>query len=361
MYVRISKSLAFNAMMNKTLHEDIQHFAATFPLFEQLRGMTIGITGATGLLGSCMTRCLLALNREHQLGLRVLAIVRNADKARLMFGEESDALGVMTYDFASLQPFVPSEKIDSILHFAAPTASREFVDRPVETMNTVYYGTNVLLEYARSHALSSFVLASTLEVYGTVTDDSCPLTESMQGYFDPMATRSSYPMAKRAAEALCHNYADEYSVPARVVRLAQTFGAGVSVDDNRVFAQFAKAVIGRSDIVLNTTGELSRCYCYTLDAMSAMLYVMLKGRAGEAYNVAREDSYISVRDMAQRVIEKFYPQGRVVIRQQEGMGYSPTTRLRLSTEKIQKLGWKASYDLDEMFSRLIQSLKESMQ
>ena len=82
--------------------------------------------------------------------------------------------------------------------------------------------------YAQKANLTSVVLASTLEVYGTVTDDSRPLTEDMQGYLNPMSARSSYPLAKRAAEALCHNYAKEYGTPVKVARLAQTFGAGVS-------------------------------------------------------------------------------------------------------------------------------------
>ena len=133
------------------------------------------------------------------------------------------------------------------------------------------------------------VLASTLEVYGTVTDDRRPLTEDMQGYLDPMATRSSYPLAKRAAEALCHNYADEYGVHVKVARLAQTFGAGVNGNDNRVFAQFARSVMKNENIILHTTGELSRCYCYTIDAVMAMLYILLRGKDGEAYNIANED------------------------------------------------------------------------
>ena len=78
-----------------------------------------------------------------------------------------------------------------------------------------------VLSYAQKANLTSVVLASTLEVYGTVTDDSCPLTEDMQGYLNPMSARSSYPLAKRAAEALCHNYAKEYGTPVKVARLAQ--------------------------------------------------------------------------------------------------------------------------------------------
>lgn len=346
--------------MNTVLTQDIKQFADNFPLKDELRNQTIAITGATGLLGSCMTWCLLMLNRKHQLKLRVIAIVRNAEKARQMFGEETKSFGILTYDFAQHVPFDAPEHIDSLIHFAAPTASKAFVEQPIETMNTVFFGTNSLLDYAQKTHLSSFVLASTLEVYGTIYDDSNALTEEKQGYLDPMATRSSYPLAKRAAEALCHNYASEYGVNAKVARLAQTFGAGVAIEDNRVFAQFAKAVIKQQDITLNTTGELSRSYCYTTDAVSAMLYIMLRGEAGEAYNVANEKSYISICDMAKIVLHRFYPQGKLIFNLQEGLGFSPTTKLRLSTTKIEHLGWQATFSLEEMFNRLIKHLKESM-
>ena len=84
----------------------------------------------------------------------------------------------------------------------------------------------------------------------------------------------------------------------KTARLAQTFGAGVTADDNRVFAQFARNIIAGEDIVLHTTGELSRCYCYTVDAIEAILFILLKGEDGEAYNVANEDTYCSIYEMA---------------------------------------------------------------
>lgn len=343
----------------KTTEKDILSFAATFPLADRLHGKSIAVTGATGLLGSCMTKCLLTLNKTQKAELRVVAVVRNKEKAIALFGDERGELGFYYYDFASDKPFMPDEQIDFLLHFAAPTASKTFIDQPVEVMNTVYNGMRNILDYARENHLQSLVLASTLEVYGTITDDSTPLTESAQGYLDPMATRSSYPLAKRAAEALCHNYSAEYAVPVKVARLAQTFGAGVSMTDNRVFAQLAKSIINGTDFVLHTTGELSRCYCYTTDAVSAMLHILLKGRDGEAYNVANESTYISVRKMAEYVSETFNPAVKVRVELQEGLGYSPTTRLRLDTTRIRSLGWQPQYDLQEMFSRLIASLKES--
>ena len=306
-----------------------------------------------------MVHCLLALKAQRGVNLHIVAIARNMEKAVRLFGEEREELSYYQYDFSSTEPFQPKRKVDYLFHFAAPTASKDFVEKPVETMNMVYMGMQNILNYAEQAKLESLVLASTLEVYGTITDDSPPLTEDKQGYLDPMATRSSYPLAKRAAEGLCHNYAVEKQVKVKVARLAQTFGAGVSKQDNRVFAQFARSVMKNEDIILHTTGELCRCYCYTIDAVTAMLYILLRGKDGEAYNVANEDTYISIREMAELVASTFNPQRvKVVIQPQDGLGYSPTTKLRLATQRIQELGWKPHYGLKEMFRRLILSMEE---
>lgn len=345
--------------MNNILKEDIQLFASRFALATELEGKTIAITGSTGLLGACMVHCLLALKVQRGVNLHIVAVARNMEKAVHLFGEEREGLSYYQYDFSATEPFQPKRKVDYLFHFAAPTASKDFVEKPVETMNTVYMGMQNILNYAEQTKLESLVLASTLEVYGTITDDSTPLTEDKQGYLNPMATRSSYPLAKRAAEALCHNYAVEKQVKVKVARLAQTFGAGVSKQDNRVFAQFARSVIHDEDIILHTTGELSRCYCYTTDAISAMLYILLKGEDGTAYNVANEATYISIRQMAELVAKTFNPDHvHVVIEMQEGLGYSPTTKLRLDTQRIQTLGWTPYYNMKDMFGRLIASMKE---
>lgn len=347
-------------MMNHTLREDIRLFAERFPLWQSLRGQTIAVTGATGLLGSCAIRCLLALNRLHDAQIGVLAVVRSQERLRQVFGSEADDIPYYIYDFSGSEPFQPPVLVDALLHFASPTASRYFVTHPVDTLLTGVRGTDIVLRYARQARLRSLVYVSSLEVYGEVTDDSRPLTEDQQGYLAVTDARSSYPMGKRAAECLCHAYAQEYGVPVKIARLAQTFGAGVSPDDGRVFAQFARAALKGEDIILHTTGELSRCYCYTTDAVSALLHLLLTGKDGEAYNVANPSTYISVADMARFVCREFAPSCRPQLRPQEGMGYSPTTHLRLSTEKIERLGWRPHYDLRQMYARLIQSLREDL-
>lgn len=274
-----------------------------------------------------------------------------------MFGQESAELLCHLHDFSSGKPLHLPFEATHIIHFASPTASRYFVDFPVETADTILVGTRTVLEYARAHRLQSLIFVSSLEVYGVVTDDSLPLTEDRQGWIDPMSVRSGYPMAKRMAECLCHAYAKEYGVPVRVARLAQTFGAGVAADDNRVFAQFARNIIQGENIVLHTTGEVSRCYCYTTDALSALMYLMAFGQDGEAYNVANESTYISVIDMARFLCAHFNTAVKPVIQLQEGLGYSPVTRLRLDCQKLRALGWEPHYNLEEMFDHLIKSMQ----
>ena len=157
---------------------------------------------------------------------------------------------------------------------------------------------------------------------------------------------------------MCTSYAKEYGVPVKIARLTQTFGAGVSAEDNRVFAQFARSIIEGNDIVLHTKGESAKPYCYTTDCVSAILYILLKGKDGEAYNVANQDTYISIKDMALFLKENFNSNIDVIVEEHPEMGYAPVTRLNLLSEKLMSLGWKPSYNLYEMFERLINSLKE---
>lgn len=341
--------------MNKEiLNQDILSFADNFKLYDCLRDKRIAITGATGLLGSCMAKCLLALDKKRDLCMKITCVVRNEKKARSMFGEDVD---IIKHDFCSSQPLALQERTDFVVHFASPTASRFFISNPVETIKTGIYGTEQVIKAAMEANSKSVVYVSSLEVYGTVYDDTTPLTEDRMGYLDPMQTRSSYPMAKRASECLCAAYYSEYGLPVKIARLAQTFGAGVSYEDNRVFAQFAKSVINNEDIILHTKGELKRCYCYTTDAIEGILYTMLRGKDGEAYNIANENTYISIADMARLVCLNFNPKLKTVIQPQDGLGYSPVTKLRLSCDKLRATGWCPRHDLKDMFNRLIMSLK----
>ena len=337
---------------SSVLLRDVEDFCKTFALRKELRGSSFLITGATGLIGSILVRCLLALDE----GVKIIAPVRNAEKAKTLFGIDNRLqiveCNLSSFDYSSLG------KVDYVVHCAAPTSSRFFVEKPVATFNIIINGTQRLLEYAKSEGVKGFAFLSSLEVYGTITDDSVSVTEDIQGYLDPMSVRSSYPMAKRAAENLCALYASQYGVPAKIARLTQTTGAGIAKDDNRIIAQFARHAANGDDIVLHTTGESARPYCYTTDSVSAILYILLKGDAGVAYNVANEETYISARGMAEYLRDNFNHDIDVRVEIADNMGYAPVTKLRLSTNKIQSLGWLPNYDLNRIFRNLIDYIAE---
>lgn len=339
-------------LMNKIQEIDIKEFAQAFPLSSDLAGARFLITGATGLIGSTLVRCLLALDN----GISITIPVRNKEKAIAMYGADAYRLNIVECTLVNYCTTLDDE-FDYIIHCASPTAGKYMNEHPVETYELAVETTRALLQYARMHTIKGFVYVSSLEYYGQNFDDRI-ITEDFQGYVDATSARSSYPMGKRAAEYLCAAYAQEYSIPAKVARLTQTFGAGVAADDNRVFAQFARSVMAGTDIVLHTTGESAKPYCYTTDCASAILTILLKGDNGEAYNVANQDTYISIRSMAEYLRDNFNPQIKVVVEEHPEMGYAPVTKLHLSSEKLMALGWKPQYDLKDMFRRLMKSMKE---
>lgn len=333
--------------MNDIQKQDIVDFVSSFGLSNELANSKFLITGATGLIGSTLIYCLLALYKN----ISIIAPVRNKLKAEQMLEDSAKKIDLIECDIVSFD-YASLGTVDYIIHCAAPTSSRFFVEKPVETFNIIVEGTKVLLDYAKDHPVKGFVYLSSLEVYGEVHDDSSPIKEDFQGYLDPLSVRSSYPMAKRAVENLCCLYASEYGIPVKIARLTQTTGAGIAKDDNRVIAQFTRLAAQGQDIVLHTTGEAARPYCYTTDAISAILYILLKGKSGDAYNVANEETYISARGMAEYLRDKFNPSINVRIELNDNMGYAPSTKLPLSTKKLQSLGWTPMIDKKEIFSRL---------
>ena len=201
------------------------------------------------------------------------------------------------------------------------------------------------------------VYLSSMEVYGTQPQGK-RVTENDVGAMLPTKLRSSYPLSKQLAEALCAGYAAEYGVPAKIIRLAQTFGPGVPLEDKRVFAMIARCAMRGEDVVLRTTGESSHSFLYTMDAVSSILKVLLEGESGQAYTAANEETYCSIADMARMVCAKFSGgKSRVVFDLGENTVYPDTSYLDLDTSKLQALGWKAEYGLAEMYENMMETMR----
>lgn len=341
-----------------SLSEEYSNLAQSMHIdWAQLEGSAVLITGATGLIGSLCTRLLLERNRLYKSGIRVVAFVRNLEKAQDLFSGYSveDGLEYVVGDLDDTSAL--NRYFDYVIHAGCPTASHFFINHPVETATTIVDGTRHMLELARAQECKSFIYISSMEVYGT--GNSQPgldhlLTEEEVGYVDPLNIRSCYPEGKRMAELLCCAYAHQYGMQVSIARLAQTFGAGISPSDKRIFAQFARSAMTGSDIVLKTPGLSTRMYVYTADAVLAIFTILLSGEAGRAYNVAHEKTYSSVYEMAHMVAEKFSRgKSQVRVEVDENAPYPPEHHLPLDTTAIRQLGWRPEVNLCGMFDRLI--------
>lgn len=343
------------------LQEDLEFVANSQSIpWDTLSNRSILITGATGLVGSQLVKALACRNRIHQSHIKILACVRDLEKAQKIYAEIADrneiefVVGDITRSIETGSP------VDYIIHTASATASKEFVTRPVEVIHTTLDGTRNVLELARKKQTKGIVYLSSMEAFGIVPPSDKRATEKDLGLVDLTNPRSCYPEGKRMAECLCSAYATEYGLPVKVARLSQTFGAGILYSENRVFAQFAKAAIEGHDIILHTKGLSWGNYCYTRDTVTAILILLAKGNPGEAYTISNEASNVRIKDMAQMVAEKIAGgKIKVVFDIPESAltyGYAPDTELHLSSAKMQGLGWKPTVSLEDTYRRMIQSM-----
>lgn len=327
-------------------------------IIENLRGKTILITGATGLIGSNIIRLCTKVNDTQGAPIHMIAQVRNRNKAEKLFGTNVNLEYIICDIVDDLH--IDSE-VDYIVHCASQTSSRMFVEKPVETIEVAINGTKNILELAKRKNVKSVVYLSTMEVYGAPTTEE-KINEQNETNINTMEVRSSYPEGKRLCEALCCAYCSEYGLPVKVLRLTQTFGAGVSYNDTRVFAEFARCVIEDKDIILHTKGETKRSYLDVEDAVNVIMTVLLKGENGQAYNAANENTFCSIYEMAQ-MVAKECAKGAIKVKIEtdvdNSFGYAPTLKMNLDTSKLQALGWKPKRELKDMFSSMIKYMREN--
>lgn len=350
--------------MSEVLKKDIHTLLhGDFPA-EEIKGKRFLVTGATGLVGSLFVKTLLQGNRELGLDCTVVAVVRNPDKAKDTFAEymDDEKLSFVVCDLAT-DSIKTEEAIDYIVHAAAVTTSKDMVTYPVDNIMISVLGTRNVLEFAREHAVKSVVYLSSMEVYGQLFVTDHKIKEDELGYVDLAAARSCYPEGKRMCECLCNAYATQYGVHVMSARLAQTFGPGILKNENRVFAQFAKSAINGTDIVLHTKGESEGNYVYTMDAICAIVILLLRGEKGQAYNVSNVESHMTIAEMGEMVATKVAG-GRIKLvfdipEDADKLGYAPTTKMHLDNSKMCSLGWTPRVSLQETYERLIAYMCEA--
>ncbi len=321
--------------------------------WEKLSKCNLLVTGATGLIGSCLVEVLMTnTNKDYQ----VYALGRNEKRAESRFRQFLDdpsfhfLLGDITQPLASDVPF------HFIIHAASNGSPNFFVNHPVEVMKSNLFGVTNLIEYGLGHDMKRFLYVSTGEVYGV--NEAEMMNESSYGYVDILNTRSCYPSSKRAAETLAMCYAGEYGADVVVARPCHTYGPHFTESDNRVYAQFIRNVLNGEDIVMKSEGTQYRSWCYVEDCVSALLYILLKGKNGEAYNIADKNSVVTIRELAETIAQIA---GRKVVMQVpsdiEKKGITPIKRAVFDTAKLEALGWTINGTMEEKLKKTIDICK----
>ncbi len=353
-----------NKMKQDYVREDIEEASGCGLIdWERFRGKRIAVTGATGLLGKLLVRTLLRANERYNLDLRVLAFVRSAQKAERIFREVcAEHLEIAVQDVT--QAPAADLRADFLIHTAAITVSKQMVTEPVETIMTQVEGTRQILEFALRCKMEGVVYLSSMEAYGIIPEGAGEVREKDLGFIDPREVRSSYSEGKRLCECLCVSYASEYGVPVKIARLAATSGPGIDPHDNRVIGQFARSVIHGENIVLHTKGEKANCYCYTADAVTAILFMLLNGEDAQVYNVCNPDTFCSIRQLAE-TFASLDESGKVKVvidipEDAGSLGYAPASVMKLNADLFLSLGWRPKTDLKEMASRITQSIRSEL-
>ena len=308
------------------------------------------ITGATGLIGSCIADILLEANRNGAQ-FEIFTMSRSLEKIKKRFnGYVIPIIQDVT------EPLDEKNKFDYIIHCASNADPRSYSTNPVETMLTNIVGNKNVLDYCKLHKSTRLILTSTFEVYGTI-DGVSVYKENMSGVIDQTILRNGYPESKRSCELLLRSYVDEYNINAVIVRLPSVYGPTMLKSDSKAHAQFIKNVLNREDIVLKSKGSQKRTYTYVLDAVSGIFKVLFEGEVGEIYNISNEKSIASIADVAKVCAE--IAGTKVIFElpdEVESKGFSRSKDCILDNSKLKALGWNAKYSLKEGLLETIEYL-----
>ena len=324
--------------MNRVFREDLETIIGEDIPWEKLKGRTVLITGASGMIGIYMLNILTMLNDKRDYGIRVLAMLRNASKLPRKIRARKDVEIVIRDVTEAIE--LPGD-VHYVIHAASPASPLIMQNQPVETIAANTLGTFNTLRLAKEKGAEGYLFISSREVYGQPEEGQEFFDEDTYGFVDQLNPRSCYSEGKKAAETMCVCYHEEYGLNTKIARLAHTYGPGMSIYDGRVQADFLKNVFYKEDIVLKSEGTAVRTYTYIADAVAG-LYRILLGTEDMVYNIGNEDGKVSIRELAEIMVDIYPERGlKLVFDIPEGgtKGTAPYTLGILSSGKLRKTGW----------------------
>lgn len=344
---------------NKIVRDDMNEITDRDIPWEKLKDKTVLITGANGMLATYFIYVLMYLNETKKFNTNVIALVRNEEKSRKIFKDflDNELFKLLVQDVCD--PINIKQEVHYILHSAGNASPKFILSDPVGIIKANTIGTLNILDLAKEKNVNNVLYTSTREVYGKMDADIMEINEWDYGKMNCKELRSCYPESKRVSETMLESYYHQFKVPFTIARIAHSYGPGMKIDDDgRVMADFISDVVNDRDIVLNSDGSAIRAFCYINDAIAGMFTILLKGKIGEAYNIANENEPIMIRDVAIELTNIFPEKGLSVIYnipEEQSLGYSKMGRVKLNTNKIEELGWSCKINLKEGLYKTVNS------
>lgn len=330
--------------------EDIRNILS-LPGIERLRGKSILITGATGMVGVMLIDALMAAG-----DIKVYAVGRSKEKARQRLGEYFDSPYFEFMEHDVCQPFPAGLTVDYIIPMASNTHPLAYSQYPVETIMINIKGAEHALNLA-AQCGATVVYTSTNEVYGNAIADE-KFCEDYNGRLNLSNARSCYNESKRTCEAMCQSYIAERGVRVKIARLCRIFGPTMLEGDTKASSQFIKKAVAGEDIVLKSEGNQYFSYTYVADAVMGLLTVLLNGENGVAYNVSSEKTDIHLKDFARLCADA---NGRSVVfdlpSETERKGFSIAMNAILDNSRIKGIGFVPQYTIEDAIHRTIEVLR----
>lgn len=316
--------------------------------------MRILITGAAGFLGSHLTDRLLA--EGHQVvGLDNFITGKRENLSHL---EGNPNFSLMEQDVSTYIEI--DDPLDFVLHLASPASPSKqsplgYPNLPIQTMKAGALGTHHGLGVALKHK-AKFLLASTSEIYGDPLVH--PQPETYWGNCDPVGVRSVYDEAKRFAEALTMAYHNFHGVDTRIVRIFNTFGPRMRLDDGRSVPNFIQQALRKEPLTIYGSGEQTRSFCYVSDLIEGIYRLMLSDEHMPV-NIGNPVE-TSVKDFASLINELCDNHTGLSINASERLGDDPERRQPDITRARTILGWAPRVSIREGLTYTIAYLREKL-
>lgn len=353
----------------EVVEQDLEYITSNLKTeFYSLSGKRMLITGGAGFLGHYLIQALIYWNRNSNGGQPVEVTVYD----NFMRGvppwldnlRSDNNLHLVKHDIIKPLPGDIGD-FEYIIHaasIASPTYYRKF---PIQTMDANVQGLRSLLEYCvrqkeKKKPVEGFLFFSSSEIYGDPSPENIPTSEEYYGYVSCTGPRACYDESKRYCETLCVNFARQYGLPVKVARPFNNFGPGLKITDRRVIPDYVSNILDGKDIVMLSDGSPTRTFCYVADAIVGYFKVLVKGSAGEAYNIGVERPEISMAELADKVVnvakDLFGYSGEVVRQKSEDGDYltdNPNRRCPNIDKARRMLNYSPGISLDEGIRRTL--------